>query len=203
MHLWPRDKYVLIAMPNKNKTFTCNLFFPRKGELSFESKNTPELFEAFVKEAFPDAADKMPDIKKDYQSKSMSHLIELSCYPWVRKNYCLVGDASHSILPFYGQGCNRSLEDCLILSDLMDKHRGNWTLICETYQELRRPTAEAIAALANHNFEVLKSEMATSEHAVRTQLINYLSDVYPEYFKALFQIVVFSNTNYVKAKDFI
>jgi hypothetical protein len=40
--------------------------------------------------------------------------------------------------------------------------------------------------LANHNFEVLKSEMATEEHKEKTKLINYLSDVYPDLFKALF-----------------
>jgi kynurenine 3-monooxygenase len=50
MHLWPRDKFVLIAMPNKNKTFTCNLFFPKQGEISFAAYNTPEKFEAFVRE---------------------------------------------------------------------------------------------------------------------------------------------------------
>jgi kynurenine 3-monooxygenase len=62
IHLWPREKYILIGMPNTNKTFTCNLFFPKQGEISFATYNTPEKFEAFIKEQFPTAAKYMSDI---------------------------------------------------------------------------------------------------------------------------------------------
>ncbi|MBP8115840.1 MAG: FAD-dependent monooxygenase, partial [Chitinophagaceae bacterium] len=36
LHIWPRKDYMLIALPNLDKTFTCTLFFPFEGELSFD-----------------------------------------------------------------------------------------------------------------------------------------------------------------------
>jgi len=32
LHIWPRGEYMLIALPNPDKTFTCTLFFPFEGE---------------------------------------------------------------------------------------------------------------------------------------------------------------------------
>jgi len=38
LHIWPRRSYMLIALPNLDGSFTCTLFFPMKGDPSFESQ---------------------------------------------------------------------------------------------------------------------------------------------------------------------
>ena len=37
LHIWPRRDYMLIALPNMDKTFTCTLFFPFEGIPLFHS----------------------------------------------------------------------------------------------------------------------------------------------------------------------
>ena len=49
LHIWPRKDYMLIALPNLDKTFTCTLFFPFEGELSFDKINTDYNFFRFKK----------------------------------------------------------------------------------------------------------------------------------------------------------
>ncbi|HEY0677671.1 MAG TPA: NAD(P)/FAD-dependent oxidoreductase, partial [Chitinophagaceae bacterium] len=36
LHIWPRRDYMLIALPNLDGSFTCTLFFPFEGPLSFQ-----------------------------------------------------------------------------------------------------------------------------------------------------------------------
>ncbi len=47
LHIWPRKDYMLIALPNLDKTFTCTLFFPFEGEASFSNLTTKEKVKDF------------------------------------------------------------------------------------------------------------------------------------------------------------
>ncbi|MFA5508496.1 MAG: FAD-dependent monooxygenase, partial [Vulcanimicrobiota bacterium] len=42
LHIWPRESYMLIALPNLDGSFTCTLFYPLEGEQSFASMQTSE-----------------------------------------------------------------------------------------------------------------------------------------------------------------
>lgn len=33
LHIWPRNAYMLIALPNTDGSFTCTLFYPYKGKI--------------------------------------------------------------------------------------------------------------------------------------------------------------------------
>ena len=51
LHIWPRGEFMLIALPNTDKSFTCTLFMPNEGDLSFtnlhqESDVIPENIDA-------------------------------------------------------------------------------------------------------------------------------------------------------------
>ena len=48
LHIWPRKDYMMIALPNLDKTFTCTLFFPFDGEMSFDKLDTKEKVEVKV-----------------------------------------------------------------------------------------------------------------------------------------------------------
>ena len=37
LHIWPRGTFMLIALPNFDGSFTCTLFMPFVGEVSFEN----------------------------------------------------------------------------------------------------------------------------------------------------------------------
>ena len=59
-HIWPRGKFMLIAMPNLDGSFTCTLFLPFEGEHSFENITTEEAAETFFSKHFPDIHDEIP-----------------------------------------------------------------------------------------------------------------------------------------------
>lgn len=52
LHIWPRDDFMMIALPNDDHTFTGNIFAPFK---LLESLDTPDKLLAFYREQFPDA----------------------------------------------------------------------------------------------------------------------------------------------------
>ena len=139
---------MMLGMPNLDKTFTCNVFMPLKGEISFETFKAPEDFEKFVHTYFPDAAEIMPSIIENYTTRKVGRLHEVKCFPWRIGNFCLIGDAAHSITPFFGQGLNCGLEDCQVLSSVIDSHRGDWAKITQEFQTQRKPNGDAIADLS-------------------------------------------------------
>ena len=42
LHIWPRESFMLIALPNPDASFTCTLFFPFDGDPSFQKLGSPE-----------------------------------------------------------------------------------------------------------------------------------------------------------------
>src|SRR5439155_1835003 len=55
LHIWPRRRFMLIALPNQDGSFTCTLFIPYDGEPSFATLQTPQQVLAFFEQQFPDA----------------------------------------------------------------------------------------------------------------------------------------------------
>jgi kynurenine 3-monooxygenase len=52
LHIWPRSRYMMIALPNFDKSWTVTLFMPLD---VFEQLNCPEKLVEFFQENFPDA----------------------------------------------------------------------------------------------------------------------------------------------------
>lgn len=52
LHIWPRNTFMLIALPNLDKSFTTTLFMPFK---KFADLTTPETIVHFFRNVFPDA----------------------------------------------------------------------------------------------------------------------------------------------------
>ncbi len=120
LHIWPRGRYMLIALPNLDKSYTCTLFMPYEGKDSFAQLDTDANIERFFKEEFPDFYEMMPDLAVNYREHPLSDLVVIRCYPWVCNRTTILGDASHAIVPFYGQGMNAGFEDARILNELLD-----------------------------------------------------------------------------------
>jgi len=113
LHIWPREAFMLIALPNLDGSFTCTLFLNYEGEVSFDALQTEEAVEAFFKKYFPDVIPVMPNYVSEFFENPTSSLVTIKCDPWhYGENVLLLGDASHAIVPFYGQGMNSGFEDC-------------------------------------------------------------------------------------------
>ena len=51
LHIWPREEFMLIALPNADASFTVTLFMPLD---RFERLRTPDAVVAFFESTFPD-----------------------------------------------------------------------------------------------------------------------------------------------------
>ncbi len=193
LHIWPRGNYMLIALPNIDGSFTCTLFFPFEGEVSFTSLNTPEKVLEFFEKTFTDAAALMPTLVEDFFANPTSSLVTVKCFPWTRENkFALIGDAAHAIVPFFGQGMNCGFEDCSVLNGLLDKHQGNWTRILNEFQQLRKPDADAIADLALNNFIEMRDKVADPKFLLQKKIEARLHQKYPEKWIPAYAQVTFS-----------
>jgi kynurenine 3-monooxygenase len=193
LHIWPRDSYMLIALPNMDKSFTCTLFFPFNGEPSFSSLNTPEKSMEFLRAAFPDIIDLIPNIQDEFMTNPHASLVTVRCFPWRYSDKVLMlGDASHAIVPFYGQGMNCGFEDCVVLDELIGKHNENWDAIFEEFQNLRKPDADAIAELALNNFVEMRDKVGKSSFLLQKKIEARFSDKYPTKWIPLYTMVTYS-----------
>ncbi len=199
LHIWPRGGYMLIALPNPDGSFTCTLFMPYEGENSFENLNSDEAIDDFFKTKFPDFYEIMPDLVKDYRSHPLSDLVIIRCYPWLKNNTCLMGDASHAIVPFYGQGMNSGFEDCSVMNDLLDEHGENWNLVLDAFQKSRKPDADAIAELAMRNYIEMRDLVADPNFILRKKIEANIHEHFGERWIPLYSQVTFSNIRYSDA----
>lgn len=193
LHIWPRKSYMLIALPNLDGTFTGTLFFPFEGELSFEKLTTGEAVNRFFRETFPDVVPLIPDLTDQFFNHPTSALVTVKCFPWIREDkFCLIGDAAHAIVPFFGQGMNAGFEDCSVLNELIEKYNEDWSTILIEFQNLRKPDADAIADLAINNFTEMRAKTADPKFLLQKKIEAKLHERYPQKWIPAYSQVTFS-----------
>ncbi len=200
LHIWPRESFMLIALPNPSMTFTCTLFLPFEGPVSFSQLTTEDAIHRFFEKYFPDALALMPTLHEDFRDNATSSLVTVRCYPWVKNKTLLMGDASHGIVPFFGQGMNAGFEDCRILNELLDTHDDDWETVLTKFPGQRKPDADAIAQLALDNFVEMRDLVADATFLLRKKIEAKLHELYPEKWIPLYSMVTFhDNLRYSEA----
>ena len=193
LHIWPRKQYMLIALPNTDGSFTGTLFFPFEGETSFEKLDSEEKVDKFFKENFADVTKLIPNLTEQFMENPTSSLVTVKCFPWIREGkFSLIGDAAHAIVPFFGQGMNAGFEDCSVLNELIDKHGDNWDEILKSFQELRKPDADAIADLAVNNFIEMRERTADPKFLLQKKIEAKLHENHPDKWIPAYSQVTFS-----------
>jgi kynurenine 3-monooxygenase len=193
LHIWPRESFMMIALPNPDGSFTCTLFFPFEGDLSFTSLDTQTKVKTFFEETFPDATALMPDYLIDAYKNPAASLVTTKCFPWVKNNTLLIGDAAHAIVPFYGQGMNAGFEDCRILNELLDQYQDDWAKVLTAFQNRRKPDADAIAQLALDNFIEMRDLVADEKFLLRKKIEAKIHSLFPDKWIPLYTMVTFQD----------
>ena len=193
LHIWPRKNYMLIALPNLDGSFTGTLFFPNEGELSFKNLDTKEKVSQFFQQNFPDVVSLIPNLTEQFSVNPTSSLVTVKCFPWIRKDkFCLIGDAAHAIVPFFGQGMNAGFEDCSVLNSLIEKHQDDWNTVLKEFQQLRKPDADAIADLAVNNFTEMREKTADPKFLLQKKIEAKLHEHHPDKWIPAYSQVTFS-----------
>jgi len=196
LHIWPRGNFMLIALPNADGSFTCTLFLPFEGEVSFEHLTTNDAVDAVFKRYFADTMPLMPDLKEQFFANPTSSLCTVHCHPWQWQNrILLIGDSAHAIVPFYGQGMNAGFEDCTILDGMYEQYGGDWSKIIPEFARKREADGNAIAELALRNFIEMRDKVGDPKFLLRKKIAAHLHAKHPD-FMPVYSMVSFSNTPY-------
>ena len=198
LHIWPRGGFMMIALPNQDRSFTCTCFWPRA---MFESLDDAAKIEAHFRRHFPDAIPLMPTLVEDYLRNPVGALVTIRCFPFHhRDRAALIGDAAHAIVPFYGQGMNCAFEDCVALADAL---RGNsdWNAALESYTDLRKPNADAIADMALDNFVEMRDHVASRLFLLKKKVGHAMHRLFPRAFVPLYEMISFSTIPYARARE--
>jgi kynurenine 3-monooxygenase len=193
LHIWPRESFMLIALPNPDGSFTCTLFLALNGVLSFEALKSFNEVNRFFETNFPDARKLLPDLEQQWSQNQVSVLGTIKCRPWSAERVLLIGDAAHAVVPFYGQGMNAGFEDCRILSNLMLRHQDNWDEIIPNFEDIRKPDADAIAKLALDNFIEMRDLVADPEFLLQKKIEAKLHELFPDKWIPLYSMVTFED----------
>jgi kynurenine 3-monooxygenase len=175
-------------------SFTVTLFLSYdEGEFYFDNLTSEEKITAFFEKEFPDALALIPNIKEEFINNPTGPLGTIKCSPWSYQDKTrLIGDSSHAIVPFYGQGMNASFEDVFVLDEILDQDLGHWEAVFKAYQKIRKKDTDAIADLAIDNFHEMKNHVANPIFKEKRKIEMDLEKTFPTEYASKYSLVTFN-----------
>jgi len=199
LHIWPRGQFMLIALPNMDRSFTCTLFFPMEGDSSFATVNSENEITQFFEDYFPDSIPLLSNLVHEFHTNPTGHLGSVYCDPWhVGNSAVLLGDAAHAVVPFFGQGMNASFQDCTVLNTLMSEHGGDWQNILSEFSRIHVKNGHAIADMALENYIEMRDKVNDPQYRIRRKLELALENQFPDRFIPRYSMVSFNQIPYSK-----
>jgi len=197
LHIWPRGGFMLIALPNRDATFTATLFLPRHGNPGLDTLDADRA-RAFFERHFADAAALMPELEAEFAARPIGELGTVHCTPWSHsgsraegRQVLLMGDAAHAIVPFHGQGMNAAFEDCACLAQLIETHGADWPDVVARFEFARQDNARAIADMALENYREMRDTVRDPRFEQRALLSFELERRFPLRFIPRYSMVMF------------
>jgi kynurenine 3-monooxygenase len=199
LHIWPRGSAMMIALPNLDRTFTGTLFWP-KDEIA--ALQTPDAVRAYFQQHYPDVVDLAPNLADDFAHNPVGSLVTVKCWPWVHEGdgatLALVGDAAHAIVPFFGQGANCAMEDCIEIDACLESTGGAWAPALALYQQRRKANCDAIAEMALDNFVEMSDRVNSRVFQAKSAAQHALERRLPGHYVSRYELVSFSTMSYAQ-----
>jgi kynurenine 3-monooxygenase len=199
LHIWPRGRYMCIALPNDEKTFTVTLFLPNQGDPSFATiRSGAEARDLFQRD-FPDALPLIPTLESDWERNPPGLLATLYLDRWhIEGRAVLLGDAAHAMVPFHGQGMNCAFEDCVALARHLLSHNDR-AVAFAAFEAERQPNALAIQKMALENYLEMRDRVDNTDFLLQRELELALQDRHSGRFVPHYAMVTFMLIPYAVA----
>ena len=198
LHIWPRGHYMCIALPNTEGNFTVTLFLPSEGAFpSFATLPDVAAARAFFEDQFADVLALMPSFDEDWSGHPVGQLATLYLDRWhLDGRALLLGDAAHAIVPFHGQGMNAGFEDAAALATLLSGQPNDPGAVFASFEALRKPNADAIAAMSLANYIEMRDGVADPHYLLKRELAAALTQRVPDRFMSRYRMVSFTTLPY-------
>ena len=187
---------MMIALPNYDGSFTATLFCDfdkiNSNTLEFFDENFPDFLQIVRKES----------LLKDWDDNSANKLVTIQVNPIGVDRIVLLGDAAHSILPFYGQGMNAGFEDVQILmSDLLGcQNSSQLPKVISEYSIRRIKDSMAIDLMARENYNEMRDYVLNPIFLFRTRVLQIVNKFFPTTILPRYSMISFSSIPYSMIK---
>ena len=119
------NRITLEALPSNNDGLLCALLLLKPEDEFAKAECDPNILRQYFEKEFPQFSVLINDDEMDRLAKKPATSLPSFRYAGPRLNYgkrtLILGDAAHTVKPYYGLGCNTALEDVEILSDTLDE----------------------------------------------------------------------------------
>ena len=205
LHIWPRGRYMCIALPNDERTFTVTLFMALHGDGSddpdFDSVSTAAEARALFARDFADTLPLIPELEQDFEANPTGTLATLYLDRWHLDGHAvLLGDAAHAMVPFHGQGMNCAFEDCVALARQLDASDGLAAAFA-AFEAERLPNALAIQRMALDNYIEMRDLVDDPAFLLQRELERQLQVRHPLRFVPHYALVTFMRIPYAEALE--
>ncbi len=198
LHIWPRGEHMLMALPNQGGSFTMTVYLP---DNKLDGVKTNEDVQAYFSEFYGDALEHMPEYLKQFNANPWGFLGTARCNPWVyQDSVCLVGDAAHAMVPFFGQGMNTGFSDVQFLINAFDRHQDNWNLALSEYNEFQKQNGDAMQDMSVENYRIMSERVADEKFLLQKKVEHLLENTYPNKFRSKYGMVTYTLIPYHHAK---
>jgi kynurenine 3-monooxygenase len=199
LHIWPRGRYMCIALPNDEHTFTVTLFLPNEGDPSFATVKNGADARALFERDFADAVPLIPHLERDFEQNPTGLLATLYLDTWhIGDRAVLLGDAAHAMVPFHGQGMNCAFEDCVALAEHLERTSDRASAFA-AFQGERLPNARAIQQMALENYLEMRDRVDDDDYLLQRALERRLAERHPDRFVPRYAMVTFRRLPYAVA----
>ena len=205
LHIWPRGRYMCIALPNDERTFTVTLFMALHDDGSddpdFDSVSTAAEARALFARDFADTLPLIPELEQDFEANPTGTLATLYLDRWHLDGHAvLLGDAAHAMVPFHGQGMNCAFEDCVALASHIEAAPDLATAFA-AFETERMADARAIQQMALENYIEMRDLVDDPDFLLQRELEQALQERHPGRFVPHYAMVTFMRMPYSLALE--
>lgn len=198
LHIWPRGDFMMIALPNLDKSFTCTIFAPLDELLALDTND--ELSQSYFEKHFHDVIRFIPDFVQQFKVNPTCRLVTSASSPWnLASKIILLGDAAHAMVPFYGQGMNCGMEDVLELTETIHQCNMNLDKAIPMFAAIRKPRGEAMMQLSMSNYLEMRSHTSSPLFLLRKKFEGLLNWMLPGVWIPIYKMVAFTRIPYDEA----
>ncbi len=200
LHIWPRGPFMLMSLPNLDKSFTLTLYMPEKGDkISFTALKEEGVKKYFDRE-FNDILPLLPNIEEQFHTNPQSKLFTVWLSKWHYKDWMLLlGDASHGIVPFFGQGMNSGFEDITCLMELLNQEKKFCEKLFSDFFHQSKSNCDAIANMAIENHKEMSDLSGDPVFQRKKHIEARIEKEYPKIYHSRYSLITHSLVPYKKA----
>ena len=154
LHTWNITQGIRVVMaPQPDNWLHGTLIFP-PDQNPLENLSTAEAILDYFAQNLPNLRPMMAlEDAEALRPRPVSKILTVKCDRLnVGGQILLIGDAAHAVSPSMGQGCNASLQDVMVLAQILDEYQDDWDQALPAFTSQRLADVHALRDLSDYNF---------------------------------------------------